>query len=269
MVDERLGDLALVRGDFTGAAARYRDALARSTTEAQTRGLQVKLVGADTPGLGPLLRDYFSPFTAAADKPTLAARQLYAALTLAAIPGQAPLGEYLVGLQLLHAEAPADAIVHLRRSLAPVEGEAPLPSVELARSARLHLVGALVRVRRYDEAVAILQELIAEPGIGNGHRMTYGEWLERIEFFRVALPTTGGMPVVPALEPASAATDDAGADHEDADDPPAPPPGADERPEGDRTDDSAAADPPRAITPPDDAITPPDDEPVTPPDEAE
>ncbi|MCA9660841.1 MAG: hypothetical protein KC486_21035, partial [Myxococcales bacterium] len=199
---ERLGDLALVGGDLEAAAASYREALAGSTRENQTRTLQIKLLAASDAVLSPYLRDYFRPFEDAAFQPTLGLRRLYAARRLAELPAYAPLGEYLTGLNLLGMEAPEDAAVHLERSLSPRPGALPLHSAELVRSARLHLVNALVRVRRYDRAEALLDLLEIEPGIGNGHRATYREWRARIDFFRGYRPTPAkleplGLPALP------------------------------------------------------------------------
>ncbi|MEZ4382583.1 MAG: hypothetical protein R3A79_14695, partial [Nannocystaceae bacterium] len=202
---ERLGDLALVGGDLEAAAASYREALRGSARENQTRTLQIKLLAASDAVLSPYLRDYFQPFEDAAFRPTLPLRRMYAARRLAELPAYAPLGEYLTGLNLLAMEAPEDAAVHLGRSLSPRPGALPLHSAELVRSARVHLVNALVQVRRYDRAEALLELLEIEPGIGNGHRADYREWRARIEFLRGYRPAPAkveplGLPALPVDE---------------------------------------------------------------------
>ncbi|MCB9701613.1 MAG: hypothetical protein H6711_06970 [Myxococcales bacterium] len=219
LVDERLGDLALIRGDLKGAGEHLRDALGRATSEAQTRTLQVKLLAADDPVLSPYLRDYFMPFESAAMRPTVPLRRLYAARRIAELPTYAPLGDYLTGLVLLGIEDAVGGIVHLERSLQPRRGALPLHSIELVRSARIHLVNALVRERRYDRAEELLGLLEGEPGIGNGHRHTYSEWRARIAFFRTYLPAPIplpplGLPVIPDDEGDDAEGDDQGGEDE-------------------------------------------------------
>ena len=205
LAHQHQGDLALAQGDLTAAAAAWQAALAASASEEQARALQVRLVGARDPKVAPLLRDYFLPFEPAALRATAPLRRLHAAHRLAADPRHAPLGAYLLGLQLLGIEEPAAAAPHLARALAPRPGEEPLPSPELLRAARAALVNALVRLRAYDRAAALVAELLADPAIGNGHRQTYREWADRIDFFRAYLPAPPGAldpaPPLPALRP--------------------------------------------------------------------
>ncbi len=185
---ERLGDVALSGGDLAGAALHYREALQGTTSEARIRNLQVKLLATDDPALSPYLQAYLLLFDTPARRPTLALRRLYAARQIADLPAYAALGEYLTGLQLAGMEDPLSALAHLERSLDPAPGSQPLHTPELLRAARLRLVNALVQTRRYDRAEAFLTLLEADPEIGNGHRVTYNMWRERIAFFRDALP---------------------------------------------------------------------------------
>ncbi|HFE46428.1 MAG TPA: tetratricopeptide repeat protein, partial [Nannocystis exedens] len=185
---ERLGDVALSQGDLATAGIHYREALQGSTAEARIRNLQVKLLAADDPALSPYLRAYFLLFDSPATRPTLALRRLYAARQIADLPAYAALGEYLTGLQLAGFEDPLSALQHFERSLDPAPTSKPLHTPELLRAARLRLVNALVQTRRYDRAEAFLALLEADPEIGNGHRVTYNMWRERIAFFRDALP---------------------------------------------------------------------------------
>ncbi len=238
---ERLGDVALVRGALAEAARHYQDALAGSTTEAQARNLQVKLLAASDPALSPYLRDYFLLFVSPAVRPTVPLRRLYAARRLAELPAYAPLGEYLTGLQLLSVEDPQGAADHLERSLAPAPGALPLHSPELLRSARLHLVNALVQTRRYDRAEQVLSLLEADPEIGNGHRVTFAEWRARIEFFRGALPAPPGLglPQLPSAPSDAAPTplpQDADTDGSLAEEAGAPADEADPDPDADEAD---------------------------------
>lgn len=210
------GDLALVAGDLSGAQAAWQAALASATVEEQQRALQVRLRAAHDPRLTPLVRDYFLPFEAAALRPTAPLRRLHAAERWAADPRHGALGAYLLGLQLLGVEDHAAALPHFEHAVAPRPGEDPLPSPELLRSARLHLVNTLVRARSYDRAEAVLADLSAEPDLGNGHRQAFQEWADRIDFFRAYLPTPRGP--LPPLAAAEAAPPPVAADPEpDAD----------------------------------------------------
>ncbi len=192
---ERLGDVALSGGDLAKAAAHYREALLGSTSEARIRNLQVKLLATEDPALSPYLRAYLLLFDAPATRPTLGLRRLYAARQIADLPTYAALGEYLTGLQLAGFEDPLSAARHFERSLDPAPGTLPLHTPELLRAARLRLVNALVQTRRYNRAESYLALLEADPEIGNGHRVTYAMWRERIAFFRLALPPPPGLPI--------------------------------------------------------------------------
>ncbi len=188
VLDERLGDLALARGDLPSADAAYARALARGLGENQQRTLQVKRQGAADAALaGPLLA-YFDPFAANPEHPSHAVLRLYAALQITALPGHVALGSYLTTRQLLNLGAGPQALTHAARSLSPGTGEPNLVSPELLRSARLMLLEACVRVRDYPRARTVLTELEAEPGLAAGHRLELSQWRARVEFFATALP---------------------------------------------------------------------------------
>jgi len=188
ILDERLGDLALARGDLATAQTAFTRALARGLGENQQRTLQVKLEGAvDSTLTGPLLA-YFDPFAPNPDHASQAVLRLYAALKIAALPGHVALGSYLTTRQLLNVGEGVEARIHAERSLSPGPAEPALTSPELLRSARLMLLEACVRARDYERARSVLTELAAEPGLAAGHRLEVEQWRARVEFFASALP---------------------------------------------------------------------------------
>lgn len=188
LVDERRGDLALARGDLAAAEAFYTLALGRGLTEAQVRQLQLKQRGAADPALAPRLLAYFDPFEPSPEHPFEAVLRLHAAQQVAALPGHATIGGYLVARQLLNVQQGEAALEALRRALQPEPGDAPLGSPELVRGARLMLLEAQTRSRAYDDAAATLAELMGDPTIGSGHRLEFALWAERLAFFREHLP---------------------------------------------------------------------------------
>lgn len=187
-IDERLGDLAMLRGDLESAREYYRQALARSVSEAVARSLQIKEQGTHDPRLAALLMDYFAPFEPSRQRIRRAALQIYVAVQIREHEGYGPLGAYLVGRQLLAFSQGERAAEAFERALAPSAGESPLPTAELRRAAREGLLNASVRRRDYDRAQQVLRELMDDPEIGNGHRYTYEVWAERIAFFREYRP---------------------------------------------------------------------------------
>ena len=187
ILDERRGDLALANNDLALADDHYLRALARGLGEAQQRTLQIKRRAAQDPALAPRVLAYFTPFEPQPDHPGQAVLRLYAALQIAALPGQRALGGYLVGRQLLIVGDGPSARDQLELSLSPGPGEPGLTTPELLRSARLMLLEACVRARDYPRARELLAELAAGP-LPAGHRQELDQWRARVEFFARALP---------------------------------------------------------------------------------
>jgi hypothetical protein len=50
------------------------------------------------------------------------------------------------------------------------------------------LIEALLRTRDYSRARAVLDELAADPTLGQGHRLELSQWRERLAFFARLLP---------------------------------------------------------------------------------
>ncbi len=188
ILDERRGDLALASGDLARADDLYARALARGLGEAQQRTLQIKRRGAQDPALAPRLLAYFAPFEPQPDHPNQAVLRLYAALQVAALPGQRSLGGYLVGRQLLNVGDGPGARDQLELSLSPGTGDPGLVTPELLRGARLMLLEACVRARDYPRAREVLRDLTTGPILGGGHRLELEQWRARVEFFATALP---------------------------------------------------------------------------------
>lgn len=188
IVDERLSDLALARGDLPVAMAYLDRAMTRAVSESQLRQLQIKRVGAADPALAPRLLSYFDPFEPNPEHPSEAVLRLYAAQQIAALPRYAPLGGYLVGRQLLNVHQGTAAIEPLQRSLHPEDGDTPLQTPELLRGARMMLLEAQVRARNYEAATRVLAELQADPLADSGQRLDLALWTERLAFLRTHLP---------------------------------------------------------------------------------
>ncbi len=188
IVDERLADLALARGDLPVTIAYLDRAAARAVAEPQLRQLQIKRLGAADPALAPRLLAYFDPFEPNPEHPSEAVLRLHAAAQIAALPRHACLGGYLVGRQLLNVQQGSAAIEPLQRALHPEEGDAPLQTPELVRGARMMLLEAQVRARNYEAAARVLAELQADPLADSGQRLDLSVWSERLAFLRQHLP---------------------------------------------------------------------------------
>lgn len=188
IVDERLGDLALARGDLPVALAYYDRAMTRALAEPQLRQLQIKRIGAADPALAPRLLAYFDPFEPNPEHPSEAVLRLHAAQQIAALPRYAPLGGYLLGRQLLNVHQGTAAIEPLQRALHPEDGDTPLQTPELIRGARMMLLEAQVRARNYEAAGRVLAELQADPLADSGQRLDLALWTERLAFLRAHLP---------------------------------------------------------------------------------
>lgn len=188
LIDERLGDLALARGDLPFALALFERALGRSVVDNQLRQLQLKRLAATDPLLAPRMLAYFDPFEPHPEHPHEAVLRIYAAQQIAALPRYGAIGGYLLGRQLLNVQQGVAAIEPLSRALAPAAGEVPLPSPDLVRGARFMLLEALTRARDYDAASRVLAEIAGDPGADSGHRLDAAIWRERLEFLRSYLP---------------------------------------------------------------------------------
>lgn len=182
-IDERLGDLALARGDLAEAREYYQRAQGRSVSERLARTLQIKERSTRNPELAALVLEYFAPFESTQRPADRTATQVFIATQVAQLETQAPLGSYLLGMQLLSLHRGQAAAEAFERALAPTGNDEPLPTAELRRAAREGLLNARVRVRDYPAARQVLAKLVADPEIGNGHRYTYQLWSERIDFF--------------------------------------------------------------------------------------
>jgi hypothetical protein len=182
VIAEQRGDTDLLAGSLEDAAGHYRAAMQLGLSEARRRQLQIKLMGAEDPGLAPLVADYFDPF--GVDDGTRAGTvlELWTVTRIAALDGYVALGYYLLGRRFLLVAAPEQAAEVLAIALDPPAGEPPLPGPEIRRAALLSQVSALTQIRDWPGARALLEELeaLAE---GEGHRLEIAEWRERIEFF--------------------------------------------------------------------------------------
>lgn len=184
---ELRGDTHLYSGDMQTAAAAYAVALALPGDEGHTRVLELKLEATEDAKLAEIVRDYLNLFETDGDGFSQGIARLAAAHRIRALPAYAALGDYLVARQLLNVQRPADALSHLEAVYADLEG---LPSDTFRRAARHELMSVRVQLRDYAGASRLLDELEADDTIGNGHRLEYAYWRERIEFFRDYRPAT-------------------------------------------------------------------------------
>ena len=185
-------------GDAAAEYATVRHSLAAVAAELTAAGvraggtakdvLQAAAMMAQDPALAPRLLAYFAPFEPQPDHPNQAVLRLYAALQVAALPGQRSLGGYLVGRQLLNVGDGPGARDQLELSLSPGTGDPGLATPELLRGARLMLLEACVRARDYPRAREVLRDLTTGPILGGGHRLELEQWRARVEFFATALP---------------------------------------------------------------------------------
>ncbi|MEM6291388.1 MAG: hypothetical protein AAGA54_08995 [Myxococcota bacterium] len=177
---ELRGDVYLFTGELEASERSYDAALSLQDTEPHTRLLQLKREGARDPALAPIVRGYLSLFDTKSGGATGAIARLAGAFELRALPKHAALGNYLVARQLLNVQRAADAVPFLEAAYAARDS---LPSDTFVRATRYELMSASLQVRDYARANAMLAELQAEPGIGNGHRLRYAQWRGRIDFF--------------------------------------------------------------------------------------
>ena len=182
---ELRGDVYLFEGALEPARAAYDEGLALPDDEGHTRMLQLKRAATFDAALSAALTDYLTLFDIEGDTFTQGIARLAAAHRIRALPGHEALGSYLVARQLLNVERPADALPFLEEALSRAD---TLPSDDFRRETRYELMSAYTQLRQYDRAQAQLDVLQQEPGIGNGHRMRYAEWNDRIAFFRTYRP---------------------------------------------------------------------------------
>ncbi|PRP90839.1 hypothetical protein ENSA5_60890 [Enhygromyxa salina] len=182
VIAEQRGDTALVAGRLDQAATHYRAAMSLGLTEARTRQLQIKLIATTDAELAAQVVEYFGPFRVGGESRAVSMLRLWSAAKIAALPGHAALGNYLLGRQFLIIAAPEQAAEVLALALAPGSGEPPLPGPELQRAALMSQLSALTQIHDWDGARALLEPLdaLAE---GEGHRAVVQEWRERIAFF--------------------------------------------------------------------------------------
>ncbi|MCB9713979.1 MAG: hypothetical protein H6712_09005 [Myxococcales bacterium] len=183
---EKRADVALAAGELPVAAEALDEALALPVTETQHRGLLLKREAARDADLAALVGAYYLLFEVDEDPISGAVARLWYAQRIRELPGYHALGTYLVARQLINVQRPAAARSLLEDALAEAESEEGrgLPGPEFVREARQQLVAACVQTGRFDEADALLDQLEAEPGIGNGHRMEYAQWRRRVAYFR-------------------------------------------------------------------------------------
>jgi hypothetical protein len=182
VIEEQRGDTALVAGRLGEAASHYRAAMGLGLSEARTRQLQIKLLGAGDPALAPLVADYFGPFRVDDDSRASSMLRLWTAAKIAELPGHHALGHYLLGRQFLIIAAPQEAAEVLAEALAPPLGAPGLTSVELRRAALSSALRARTQIRDWAGARALLGPL-EELAEGEGHRMEIEQWRARIDFF--------------------------------------------------------------------------------------
>ncbi|MEX1361990.1 MAG: hypothetical protein AB1Z98_02625, partial [Nannocystaceae bacterium] len=183
VLDKR-ADVALAAGELDVAAEALDQALTLPLEQAQRRGLLLKREGARDADLATLVSAYYLLFDNEQSPVSGAVARLAVAQQIRELPGYHALGSYLMGRQLSNAQMPGAARPLLEDALAGADGGRGLPGPEFVREARQQLVSACVQTGRFDEADAVLDQLEAEPGIGNGHRLEYAQWRARVAFFR-------------------------------------------------------------------------------------
>jgi len=170
-VRELRGDIRWRAGAGPAAVPDYEACLATGVAESTRRELLVKaqVLGAADPLVEPLARRYMVERTGAA-------AALYLALRWRAAAPSDPLPRYLVGLQLLRAEEYGDAADALDGT------DGPLTDPLLEEQRQLLLVVALVRLGRFDEALAVVSVLERSPR--SSRSVWAREYRDRISFLR-------------------------------------------------------------------------------------
>ena len=182
---ELRGDVHLFDGALQPAREAYEAGLALPNDESHTRVLQLKREATLDPALAAVITEYFALFDISGDGFTLGIARLTAAHRIRGVPGHQALGDYLVARQLLNVQRPDAALPFLEAAYAARDS---LPSDHFRRETRYELMSAALQTRDYDRARALLAELEADPSIGNGHRLLYGQWRDRIAFFATYRP---------------------------------------------------------------------------------
>ncbi len=180
---ERRADVALAAGEWTVAEQSLDEALALPLSEGQRRGLLLKRAGALDATLGPLITDFYLLFATDSNGVTQAAQRVFTAQRIRDLPGYRSLGSYLLARQLVNVQRPGAARPLIEDALASADQGRGLPGPEFVRAARMMLVSVCAQTGRFSQATAVLDQLEAEPGIGNGHRLRYQQWRARVAFF--------------------------------------------------------------------------------------
>lgn len=184
IVLERRADVALAAGELAVAVQALDQALQLPLSESQRRGLLLKRAAADDADLAPLVVSFYRLFETDDDAASGAVQRVFAAQQIRDLPGYRSLGSYLLARQLLNEQLAGPARPLLEDAVANAHRDRGLPGPEFVREARELLVSACVVTGRYDQANAVLDELEAEPGLGNGHRLTLEQWRSRVAFHR-------------------------------------------------------------------------------------
>lgn len=181
---EKRADVALAGGELAVAKGALDEALALPVTETQRRGLLLKREASADADLARLVSAYYLLFETEQDSVSGAVARLWYASQIRDLPGYRALGSYLMGRQLMNVQRPGPARPLLEDAIAAADEGRGLPGPEFLREARRQLISASVQTGRYEQAEAVLEQLEAEPDIGNGHRMWNGQWRARVAFYR-------------------------------------------------------------------------------------
>ncbi|MEM9456339.1 MAG: hypothetical protein AAGF11_19310 [Myxococcota bacterium] len=188
---EQRADVALAGGQGAVAAEALAQALTLPLSEAQRRGLLLKQAGAVDPELAPLIVAYYQMFQTDADAVVGAVQRVFVAQRIRDRPGYRALGSYLLARQLLNVQEPSGARPLLEDALASADEGHGLLGPEFVREARLLLVNACTQTGRWEQAHAVLDQLLATEGpgegLGNGHRLVIEQWRARVTFFAQTL----------------------------------------------------------------------------------
>ena len=184
---ERQADIELFLGDLEAAGAPLDAALALPDSAGRRRLIQLKRFATRDPQLARELVRYFGLFDTKGNALVSAVIRIDAAMKVSTMAEYGALGHYLLGRQLLNSQQAEAAVSHLEHALADTDA---LPSSHFATAAREALMNACVQTRRFGRAKELLAELKATPDIGNGNRLDYQYWTERIAFFEAYAPFT-------------------------------------------------------------------------------
>jgi tetratricopeptide (TPR) repeat protein len=156
LVTAARGELALAAGRHVEAAELYQRALASDLSPAWKRWLHLQHLAATTPALRGPLRRYGAARRRDEDG-------WDAALEVAQVPGQAPLGNFLLARALHERGQAGEAASAWRRSLHARTGEQPLPDGSFTSFAERNLLAALVERGDLDGARTLLATFETRP----------------------------------------------------------------------------------------------------------